>query len=115
MKVQIIRSKATVQQVKNMLKTLETYIKLAVDIERDIIAGGGVLHADCEAVLIDDGSQQENIWGADWIPVSQELRFEALINIRPTQGNKTMTIQDSKIRERIEKITRRLLGDVECG
>ena len=54
MKVQIIRSKATVQQVKNMLKALETYIKLAVDIERDIIAGGGVLHADCEAVLIDE-------------------------------------------------------------
>jgi hypothetical protein len=34
MKIQIIRSKATVQQVKNMLKALGTYIKLAVDVER---------------------------------------------------------------------------------
>jgi len=113
--IHIIRQKATPDQLISLLEALQVYIKLAVDIEREILAGGGILHADCEATLVEDGSSQQNIWGADWIPVSQELRFEALINIRPTQGNKTMTIQDSKIRERIEKITRRLLGDVECG
>jgi len=109
MKVQIIRSKATVQQVKNMLKTLETYIKLAVDIERDIIAGGGVLHADCEAVLIDDGSQQENIWGADWIPLTQELRYEALINIRPKDNNPEMTVLNPEIRNSMKEIVEKLL------
>ena len=109
MKVQIIRSKATVQQVNNMLKALETYIKLAVDIERDIIAGGGVLHADCEAVLIDDGSKQENIWGADWIPSTQELIYEALINIRPKDDNPAMTVLNPDIRDRIKEIVERLL------
>jgi len=109
MKVQIIRSKATVQQVKDMLKALETYIKLAVDIERDIIAGGGVLHADCEAFLIDDGSQQEKIWGADWIPLTQELRYEALINIRPKDDNPEMTVLNPEIRDRIKEIVERLL------
>ena len=92
MKVQIIRSKATDQQVESMLEALETYIKLVVDIERGIIAAGGVLHADCEAVLIDDGSKQENMWGTDWIPSTQELRYEALINIRPKDNNPSMTI-----------------------
>jgi len=109
MKVQIIRSKATVQQVNNMLKALETYIKLAVDIERDIIAGGGVLHADCKAVLIDDGSKQENIWGADWIPSTQELIYEALINIRPKDDNPAMTVLNPDIRDRIKEIVERLL------
>ena len=66
-----------------MLEALEVYVKVAVDINRGVLAGGGALHADCEAVLLDDGSAQDDIWGADWIPVSQQVRFEALINIRP--------------------------------
>lgn len=40
-----------------MLQTLGTYVKLAVDIRRGILAGGGTLHADCEAVLLEDDSQ----------------------------------------------------------
>lgn len=95
-----------------MLQSLETYINLAVDIERGILAGGGMLHADGEAVLIDDGSLQENIWGADWIPETQEVRFEALINIRPRQNNRSMTILDPSIRQRVERIVRYMLEDL---
>lgn len=40
-------------------------IKLAVDVTKEILAGGGELHFDCEQLLLDYGSQQENIWGAD--------------------------------------------------
>jgi len=61
-----------------MLEVLDIYVKLAVDIQRGILAGGGFLHADCEAVLIEDGSQQSDIWGADWIPSTQQIRYEAL-------------------------------------
>jgi hypothetical protein len=46
-----------------MLQALGTYIKLAVDIRRGILAGGGVMHADCEVALLEDGSQQEDVWG----------------------------------------------------
>jgi hypothetical protein len=92
-----------------MLEALGTYIKLAVDIERDTVAGGGMFHADCEAVLLDDGSRQEDIWGADWIPSTREVRYEALINIRPHQSNPSMEILDPSIRERLEAIARRLL------
>jgi len=81
-----------------MLKALETYIKLAVDVRREVLAGGGVLHADCEAVLLGDGSRQEDIWGADWIPDGELIVFEALINIRPRQGNRAMEIQNHAIR-----------------
>jgi len=109
MKVQIIRSKVTDHQVKSMLEALETYIKLAVDIEREIFTAGGMLHADCEAVLIDDGSQQENIWGADWIPSTHEIRYEALINIRPKDNNPSMTILSPDIRNRIKEIVERLM------
>lgn len=93
-----------------MLEHFETFIKLAVDVERGILAGGGGYHADAEAALLRDGSRQEDIWGADWDPESQTIEFVALINIRPRQGNRGMEITDTALRERIERIAQRLLG-----
>ena len=95
-----------------MMEILETYIKLAVDIERGILAGGGAMHADCEAVLLEDGSQQEFIWGADWNPGTQEVTFESLINIRPRQNNRSLELQDPDLRAKVEQITKNLLGGV---
>lgn len=111
--IHIIRDKATPQQIEEMLRTLETYIKLAVNIQRRILAGGGILHADCEAELLADGSRQEDVWGADWFPKSQKVQFEALINLRPRQNNPSMEIQDPNIRYEIESIVRELLEEVK--
>ncbi|RMI00522.1 MAG: hypothetical protein D6681_11280 [Calditrichaeota bacterium] len=109
--IHIIRKKATRQQIDEMLEALDPLIKVAVDIDRRILAGGGEMHSDCESVLLEDGSLQENIWGANWIPATQTIEFEALINIRPRQ-NRSMTIQDSKIRQQVESIVRKLLGGI---
>lgn len=109
--IHLLRSRVTRQQLSEMLEALEDYVKLAVDIERGILAGGGIVHADCEALLLADGSRQEDVWGADWIPTTQEVRFEALINIRPGQDNPSMTILDSTIRNRVEEIATQLIGE----
>lgn len=109
--IHLLRRKTTASQLAEMLEALGAYIKLAVDIEQEIAAGGGALHADCEAVLLEAGSRQEDIWGADWIPASQEVRYEALINIRPSQNNPSMTILDAGIRARVKEIVTPLLGD----
>ena len=103
-KIHLIKGKATPKQKKEMLQALQTYIKLAVDIKKEVVAGGGMLHADCESVLLDNGSKQVDIWGADWIPDSKEVRYEALINIRPRQNNRSMDIKDAKIRKKIKEI-----------
>lgn len=82
--VLIIRDPATPEQINQMAETyFGLRVKLAVDVVREIIAGGGELHADCEQALLEDGSQQVNIWGADWYPETKEVGFESLINIRP--------------------------------
>lgn len=112
MKVHLLRSRATKQQVDEMLGTLGTYIKLAVDVDRSILAGGGALHADCEAVLLNDGSKQNDIWGADWIPSTQQIRYEALINIRQRQRNPAMEILDPSVRKRVTEIVEHLLRGV---
>ncbi|MGK7950893.1 MAG: DUF5674 family protein [Xenococcaceae cyanobacterium] len=106
----IIREPATAEQIEQMAETyVGLMIKLAVDVEQEILAGGGELHADCEQVLLENGSQQENIWGADWYPEVRRVGFESLINIRPRQQNRSMEIKDPVLREKIEMIVRNLL------
>lgn len=53
----LLRDRATSEQIDEMLQAHGFYVKIAVDVERGIIAGGGELHADCEAVLLSEGSQ----------------------------------------------------------
>jgi hypothetical protein len=110
--IHLLRTRATRKQLDEMLATLGSFIKLAIDIRRGILAGGGTLHADCEEVLLDDGSQQEDIWGADWVPATQAIRYEALMNIRPRQHNPSMKILDPAVCARIAEIVPMLLGNV---
>jgi hypothetical protein len=109
--VLLIANRATREQIQDMLQVLGKYIKLAVDIRLGILAGGGGMHADCESVLLENGSQQEDVWGADWIPATQQVTFESLINIRPRQNNLSLEIQDEEIRQRVSEIAYALLGD----
>ncbi len=109
MKIHIIRQRATEKETHEMLEELETYVKLAVDVERCILAGGGEYHADCEEALLEDGSRQEDVWGADWYPDSKTVEFGALINIRPHQGNRGMEIENPMLRKKIEAIVRQIL------
>lgn len=104
--IHVINTHASAEQIQEMLQALQTYIKLAVDVRRRVMAGGGVLHADCEAALLEDGSQQVDVWGADWLPETREVHFESLINIRPKQGNRKMIVEDPGLRSTIERIVR---------
>jgi len=104
MPIYLIEDKASSQQIEEMQSTLKTYIKLAVDVERRILAGGGELHADCEAVLLMHGSKQENIWGANWIPSTKKVGYEAMLNISTRRKNPSMEIQDPKIRRLVEAV-----------
>jgi len=106
----IIREPASAEQLTQMAEQFgSNFIKLAVDVKREILVGGGELHADCEQALLEDGSQQADIWGADWHPETRAVTFESLINIRPRQQNFSMEVQDQALCARIEEIVRRLL------
>lgn len=107
--VHLLRLNATPQQREEMCAALG-YIKLAVDVRRKIAAGGGIMHADCEAVLLEDGSNQADVWGADWDPFEEIVEFESLINIRPDRGNRSLRIEDPEIRREVEAIVRKLLS-----
>lgn len=109
----IIRERATPEQMRQMLEALGIYIKLAIDIERGILAGGGELHVDCEQYLLSNGSEQANVWGTDWYPLTQTVGYESLINIRPSANNRSMEIQSSELRDQLNEISQALLGEVQ--
>ena len=94
----------------------EDMVKYVVDVERGVAAVGGEMHADAEQALLEDGSRQADLWGANYFPGrgrEECIEYTALINIRPAQGNRSMEIQDPAVRERVRQLTRALVGDGE--
>jgi len=110
--IHLLDSRATPQQLQDMLEVYSLVVKIVVDIRRRTLAGGGEMHADCEALLLAQGSEQDDLWGANWYPDEQQIEFESLINIRPRLGNRSMVIQSDDIRRKVSEITQELLGGV---
>ncbi len=108
--IHILQSQPTLEQLNDMLKEYDTMIKIVVDIRQRILAGGGEMHSDCEAVLLDNGSEQDDLWGANWYPDGQRVEFESLINIRPRLGNRSILIQSEELRQKVESVTREVFG-----
>jgi hypothetical protein len=111
--IHLLKEKTTPAQIQEMLQEYELMIKIVVDIRRRFLSGGGEMHADCESVLLEDGSEQDDLWGANWYPNEQRIEFESLINIRPRLGNRNILIQDENLRNQVESVTRELLGGIQ--
>jgi Protein of unknown function (DUF5674) len=91
----------------------EDMVKYVVDVERGVAAVGGELHADEEAVLLELGSRQDDLWGANYYPGKGEadcIEYTSLINIRPARGNRSMVIEDEGVRARVREITFARIG-----
>lgn len=91
-------------------------VKYVVDVERGIAAVGGELHVDGADVLLEDGSLQEDLWGANYYPGRDPddcIEYVSLINIRPAHGNRSMEVEDPATRARIRELTTVLIGTGE--
>jgi hypothetical protein len=100
-----------------VLLHFEDMVKYVVDVERRLAAVGGELHADAEQLLLQSGSRQADLWGANYYPgqgPEECIEYTSLINIRPAQENRSMLIADPGLRERIREITFALIGKGEA-
>lgn len=91
-------------------------VKYVVDVRREVIGIGGELYADAEEALLDAGSRQEDLWGANYYPGRGReacVEFTSLINISPARGNRGMEVADPALRERIRALTYALIGEGE--
>ena len=88
------------------------WIKAVVDVSRGIMAVGGDLHADDEAVLLVQGSRQSDVWGINLYPGDEGadwIEFDSMINIRPRGGNRSRGVDDERTRARIRSIVESLI------
>jgi hypothetical protein len=106
--VVIIKSKISPDAYKSVTEDFDGYLKVVVDVRRRLLAAGGKKHVDAEQALLQDGSRQEDLWGAGLDLATNEMDFDSLINIRPTQ-NASREVLDRELRQDIEEITRFLL------
>lgn len=108
MKIEIVRERISGAALKTLAQeTYQEMIKAVVDVTRQVLAVGGEWHADAEAVLLEEGSKQADLWGVNLYPdkpAGQRIVYEALINIRPGQGNESMGIEDEGLRRRIARV-----------
>jgi hypothetical protein len=89
-------------------------IKAVVDIDRGVMAIGGEMQADEEAALLDDGSRQVDLWGINLYPTeagSDWLEFDSMINVRPSQGNRSRDVEDVSLRDAIRRVVASLVRD----
>lgn len=89
-------------------------VKAVVDVSREIMALGGELHADDEALLLDDGSLQNDLWGINLYPDQTGddwIEFDSMINVRPAQANRSRSVEDAALRLRIRRIVASLVAD----
>jgi len=83
------------------------FTKAAIDTEKEIVSLGCELHIDCVDELINGDSEAKDVWGFN-IYSDGRIDFVSLINIRPADNNRSMEIQNEKIRQKIEKIVKKL-------
>ena len=87
-------------------------VKAVVDVDRGILAVDAELHADLEALCLEDGSRQQELWGINLYPEMQGddfIEFDSMINMRPSQGNRSRGVDDAQIRQKIiDVVTKRV-------
>ena len=77
------------------------------------MALGGELHADEEALLLEDGARQADIWGINIYPaesVDAWIEFDSMINVRPSANNRTRGVDDPAVRARIRTVVDALIS-----
>ena len=88
------------------------FVKAVVDVGLGVMAIGGELHADEEALLLEQGSRQADVWGINLFPDrggTDRIEFDSMINIRPSQGNRSRSVEDPVLRQQIVKVVTGLI------
>ena len=106
--MKIVRDVLTLDEFKQMASAMfENMVKVVVDVERELMALDAELHSDLEALLLQDGSKQKDLWGVNLYPDMQGdefIEFDSMINMRPSQDNRSRGVDNKETRKKITEI-----------
>ena len=111
--MEIITGPITLARLREMAEgKFGEMVKAVVDVDRGIMAVDGELHADEEERLLTHGSIQASLWGINLYPdagTADWIEFDSMINLRPSQGNRSRGVDDPGLRQRIVEVVLRLV------
>lgn len=114
MKTRIVKDKINLKELEALAH--EQYgdiIKAVVDVEREVMGVGGELHIDIQSLLIErENSQGQDTWGINlYLEKTGDdfIEFDSMINLKPLLGNKTRSVEDIELQDRIRKIVNKLV------
>lgn len=114
MKIVDKNAKITKKELAEMAqKMFGNLVKAVVDVEKELMAVDAELHADEEAWLLEKDSSQKNLWGINLYPEVKEedfIEFDSMINLRPSQGNRSRSVEDKNLQEKIVQIVNNLVS-----
>jgi hypothetical protein len=101
--------KISLAELKEMTQKMhESLVKADVDIAKRIVVVDMPWHADGEAYLLEQGSKQSDLWGINLHPdnygTDDFVEFDSMINLKPSQGNRSRGVEDEIIRKQIKEI-----------
>ena len=106
--MKIITKKVTLIELNQMAAAgFGNMVKAVVDVDKELLALDAELHSDLEALLLENGSKQKSLWGINLYPEmtgDDFVEFDSMINMRPSQGNKSRGVDNPEIRKKIIEI-----------
>lgn len=98
-----------IKESKNFID--DNAIKGAVDIKNGVVAVDSQMHYECEQLLLENGSKQEDIWGInlylDSDNIDDIIEFDSMINIRPAQNNRSRSVESPETQAKIKEIIKK--------
>jgi len=111
--MKLVDTSMTMAELRSMAEgRFGDLVKAVVDVRRMIMAVDADLHSDEEALLLEHGSLQSDLWGINLypdLPPAAWIEFDSMINIRPSQGNRSRGVDDPGMRSRITEIVESLV------
>lgn len=105
----ILTIKATADEIKQISEHFQGYVKVVVDIEKEILCAGADRHVDEEQELLKNGSKQSNLWGGGLDVETGQIDYNSMINLRPNQDNPSRDILSIEIRQRFDGVVSKIL------
>jgi hypothetical protein len=114
MEIKIVKDSINKKELIDMAKEqFGDLLKAVVDVEQEIMAVGGEMHADDEVILMEqEDSRREHTWGINLYPEKsgeELIEFDSIINIKPSYGNRSREVENPEIKAKIKTIVNKLI------
>lgn len=111
--MKIVTDQITIPELQKMAQRIfGGLVKAVVDIEKEIMVVDAQMHADQEKYLLEHKSDQINLWGINLYPDIEGddfIEFDSMINLRPSYGNNSRSVDDENTRKKIRTIVNKLV------